>query len=177
MFPYRFEYLFLLTNFEKIGLLRRQELSFISSTSPFAKLRQGLNLIHSEVNTVEPEDIAYVSSGYAPLTVRIIQALVGGKSKEVMKELPGRIVGVKQGIVPLKYNDSLEKNVSWAVVNTEQTKKQKKKSVLIVFYVGGVTFMEIAALRFLSKSENFPYEIVCCATKIINGTSFLRSLN
>ena len=166
--------MFILTNFEKLGIIRRQEMSWVSSSSPFTKLRQGLNLINSEVSSVDPDDIAYVSSGYAPLTVRLVQALVSGKSREAMKELPGKLVAVSQGEVPLKYSASLDKNLSWNIL-PDTVKTEKKKPVLLVLYVGGVTFMEIAALRFLSKRPNFPYEIICCTTKIFNGTSCLQS--
>jgi len=151
-------------------------MSLLSSTSPFTKLRQGLNLIHSEVSTVDPDDIAYVSSGYAPLTVRILQALISGKSREVLKELPGKIVSVRQGNVPVDYNDSIDKILNWSTLKIKNN-QEKRKPVMLVFFIGGVTFMEIAALRFLNKNVSFPYEIVCCTTKIINGKTFLQSLN
>ena len=49
--------------------------------------------------------------------------------------------------------------------------------VLIVYFVGGVTFMEIAALRLLSKRESFPYSILICTTKVVSGKSLLQSLS
>mmetsp|Transcript_23349 Transcript_23349/g.47505 ORF Transcript_23349/g.47505 Transcript_23349/m.47505 type:complete len:165 (-) Transcript_23349:729-1223(-) len=51
------------------------------------------------------------------------------------------------------------------------------KPVMLVYFVGGVTHMEIAGLRFLSKSASFPYHIVCCTTEIVNGSTLLRSLS
>jgi hypothetical protein len=53
----------------------------------------------------------------------------------------------------------------------------EQKPVLLLYFVGGVTFMEIAALRFLSKRPSFPYNIVCCTTEIVNGTTLLQSLS
>jgi hypothetical protein len=50
------------------------------------------------------------------------------------------------------------------------------KPVLLVWYVGGVTPMELAALRFLSNDAKFPYHIICCTTNVMNGTSLLQSL-
>jgi hypothetical protein len=52
-----------------------------------------------------------------------------------------------------------------------------KKPVLMIMYVGGVTYMELAALRFLSKRASFPYHIVCCTTKVINGSRVLQTLS
>ena len=52
-----------------------------------------------------------------------------------------------------------------------------KKHVLIVYFVGGVTFMEIAALRLLSKRESFPFSILICTTKVVSGKSLLQSLS
>lgn len=43
------------------------------------------------------------------------------------------------------------------------------KKIMLLFVVGGVTFLEIAALRYLSKNPNFPYTIIISSTKIING--------
>lgn len=48
--------------------------------------------------------------------------------------------------------------------------------VILVFIVGGCTFAEIAALRFLAKQEDYNVEIVIATTKIINKQTFLNSL-
>jgi len=50
------------------------------------------------------------------------------------------------------------------------------KKVMLVFFVGGITFMEIAALRFLSRQANSPYTVLICTTKLINGNTFVRSM-
>jgi vacuolar protein sorting-associated protein 33A len=52
-----------------------------------------------------------------------------------------------------------------------------RKPTLVVFYLGGVTYMELASLRFLSKRPAFPYHIVCVTSKIVNGTTMLRTLS
>ena len=53
----------------------------------------------------------------------------------------------------------------------------KDKPVLLVYFVGGITFMELAAFRFLSRRKSFPYSIICCTTEIVNGGTLLRSLS
>jgi len=44
-----------------------------------------------------------------------------------------------------------------------------EKKVMVVFYLGGVSMMEVAALRFLSDKPEFPFRIIICTTKLING--------
>ncbi|GAX15954.1 hypothetical protein FisN_22Hh196 [Fistulifera solaris] len=180
---YGYEYLFILGNLEKAGLLRRRDGLWIDTTSPFNNLRKSLILINAEVDTVEPDDVSYVSSGYAPLSVRLIQTAMKGWNgrDEILREIPGRIVDVEQHSPPRDLSSALKTPPSrtlGALAEAEVADGVKgKKPVLIVTYVGGVTFTELAALRFLSKRPSFPYHIVCLTTKVINGCSFLQSLS
>ncbi|CAN0388709.1 unnamed protein product [Ectocarpus sp. 8 AP-2014] len=52
----------------------------------------------------------------------------------------------------------------------------QKRKVMLVYFIGGVTYMEIAALRFLNAQREFPFEIVTATTKITNGEEFLETL-
>jgi len=62
--------------------------------SAFPALRKSLRLIVDEVNEQNPDDIAYVYSGYAPLSIRLVQCII---QKHVMvttqpsNGTPGRI--------------------------------------------------------------------------------------
>ena len=49
-----------------------------------------------------------------------------------------------------------------------------KKSIIMVYMIGGVTFGEIAAFRFLGKKYN--KEILIATTHILNGNSLISSL-
>lgn len=51
-----------------------------------------------------------------------------------------------------------------------------QKKVMVVFYVGGVSYMEIAALRYLSNKREFPYHIIIATTQVIKGDTFMESL-
>ena len=42
--------------------------------------------------------------------------------------------------------------------------------------VGGITYLEIAALRFLTKDPSFPYAILIASTGIISGNSLIESI-
>lgn len=49
--------------------------------------------------------------------------------------------------------------------------------VILVFFIGGCTFAEISALRFLSQQEEYSnIEFVIATTKLNNGDTFLKSI-
>lgn len=58
--------------------------------------------------------------------------------------------------------------------NTSLTVNGKK--VMLVYVVGGLTYLEIAAFRTLSKHPKFPYHIIMATTKLITANSLLTSL-
>ncbi len=58
----------------------------------------------------------------------------------------------------------------------ESQSGRPQKQNMLVFMVGGLSFIEIAALRFLSKDASFPYNIIMGTTNIINGNTLLESL-
>lgn len=154
----------------------------MDSASPFNTLRKSLILINAEVNTIEPDDISYVSSGYAPLSVRLVQSAVQGwrgKEESVLKEVPGRLVDITQYHPPEDLATAVKRppGKSLGALASETTGATSRKPTLIVMFVGGVTHMEIAALRFLSKRSSFPYHIICVTTKVISGSTMLRSLS
>ena len=52
---------------------------------------------------------------------------------------------------------------------------EERRTVLVVF-IGGVTFAEISALRFMSSQGGLNCNFVIMTTKMINGNSLVRSL-
>jgi hypothetical protein len=52
----------------------------------------------------------------------------------------------------------------------------KKRRVVVVVFMGGITFAEIAALRFLGSQPEVNCAFVIATTKLINGTSLLESI-
>jgi hypothetical protein len=187
---YGYEYLFVLNDLEKAGFLRKRETFFIDSmATPYSTLRKALNLINPDIDPSNPEDVAYVSSGYAPITVRWVEAAMRGYSglDEAMKELPvgsgsgvggGRLVDVEQRWPPETLLEAMKRKRGPSLGTlAEQRSMEGSKPVLLVYFVGGVTFMELAAFRFLSRRPSFPYNIVCCTTEIVNGGTLLKSLS
>jgi len=99
---YGYHLLPLLVSLNTLGLLTRP----ISGKSSFALSRKPLRLVVDEVDEQAPDDISYVYSGYAPLSVRLVQgalgrngAFLGWRSiEEALKPLPGKAVEVKQTV-------------------------------------------------------------------------------
>ena len=154
----------------------------IDSSSPFHNLRKSLILINADVDTVEPDDVAYVSSGYAPLSIRMIQSSIQGwrGKDDILGEIPGRLVDVTQYHPPEDLANLVKRPVTrslGSLATDSISNTTNRKPTLIVMFVGGVTHMEIAALRFLSKRPSFPYHIICVTTKVINGSTLLRSVS
>ena len=193
---YGYEFLIVLNDLEKAGFLRKRETLWMDSmTTSYSTLRKALNLINAEVDPSNPEDAAYVSSGYAPMTVRWVQAAMRGYNglEEAMKELPtaggagvgsgggggGRWIDIEQKPVAESLADAMKRSrgPSLGALAKSSTGSSDNKPVLLVYFVGGITYMEVAALRFLGKRPSFPYNIVCCATEIVNGETLLRSLS
>ena len=135
----------------------------------YTYLRKQLRLIVDEVNEHDPNDIAYVYSGYAPLSIRLVQCILqkqyltmitrGGPANSVAVVAAG---GAAQG---WRGFDETVRHVRGPTFDETQKGEDKahkarsllsgsgeKKTVFVVF-LGGITFTEIAALRFIARKE------------------------
>ena len=77
---YGYEYLPLLVSLADLNVLVRTPTSSSSSSSgksAFVQCRRPLKLIVDDVDESAPEDVAYVYSGYAPVSVRLVQHALG----------------------------------------------------------------------------------------------------
>nr|CCA19363.1 vacuolar protein sortingassociated protein 33A putat [Albugo laibachii Nc14] len=176
---YGFQVLPALNNLEKAGLLRRRD-TLWNEASGFSSARKSLRLIQEEVNLRDPKSIAYVSQshafGYAPLSVRLVESILKTKSwssiQEALRQLPGPVGEVSQLSSKSEDGNPIPSGQS-SKLDTFGSPEDRK--VLLVYFIGGVTFMEIAALRFLSNQINSPYDIIIATTKITNGNHLIRS--
>ncbi|XP_060049132.1 vacuolar protein sorting-associated protein 33A isoform X2 [Erinaceus europaeus] len=156
---YGYEHILTLHNLEKAGLLRPQT----GGRNNYPTIRKTLRLWMDDVNEQNPTDISYVYSGYAPLSVRLAQLLSrpGWRSiEEVLRILPGPHFEERQ---PLP-------------TGLQKKRQPGENRVTLIFFLGGVTFAEIAALRFLSQLEDGGTEYVIATTKLMNGDSWIESL-
>ncbi|KAM1230963.1 hypothetical protein ACFX2G_041956 [Malus domestica] len=163
---YGFEHMVTLNNLEKAGLLKKQEMK-----SNWLTVKRALQLVVEDTDTANPNDISYVFSGYAPLSIRLIQHAVRSgwrPIEEILRLLPG-----PHSEALFSSSPSLD-TLQGHSANVDKVSDGRRSLVLVVF-VGGVTFAEISALRFLSAQEGMAYDLIIGTTKIANGRSLIET--
>ena len=137
------------------------------SKTNYNYLRKTLRLIVDEVNEQEPNDVAYVYSGYAPLSVRLVQcvlqkpyllSLTKGASSGGSNGVSGAAQGWRGFDEALKYAkgktfDEVQRGEDKAVRARMILNGQNERKTVFVFFLGGITYTEVAALRFIAKKE------------------------
>lgn len=148
---YGYELIFALEILEAVGLIYPRR-----SGCTFQKLRDGLSLIEDNPEVKNPTSISYVTSGYAPLSVRLVEEIVRHSSwasvSNLLRELPGPTAEIS--------SNKLERG------------SKDKKSILVCI-VGGASYLEVAALRQLSEIRKC--RIVLCTTKVFSRDMFIES--
>ena len=157
---YGFEYLSTLKNLEKLGLLAERGSQNIY---PFSKVIDHFNCSR-DVSLQNPNqiDYAYVHGSFAPISVCFVEAAIKennlSNSSSVLKLIHNGPVVIQQ--------------------QTIQSSKNKKElniqDVYLIFYIGGITYSEISALRNLSRSIKKSF--IIATTSIINGSKFIKNL-
>ncbi|KAI5346059.1 PREDICTED: vacuolar [Prunus dulcis] len=166
---YGFEHMVTLNSLEKAGLVKKQE-----SKSNWLTVKRALQLVVEDTDTANPNDIAYVFSGYAPLSIRLVQHAVRSgwrPIEEILKLLPGPHSETKRG--RFSSSPSLD-TLQGPSANVDKVVDGRRSLVLVVF-IGGVTFAEISALRFLSAQEGMAYDLIIGTTKIASGRTFTET--
>ncbi|XP_073101685.1 vacuolar protein-sorting-associated protein 33 homolog isoform X1 [Elaeis guineensis] len=167
---YGFEHMSTLYNLEKAGLFKKQE-----TKTNWPTITRALQLIVDDTDTTNPNDVSYIFSGYAPLSIRLVQHAIrsGWRSiEEIMKLLPGPHLDLKRGA-------STSSSSFDTVLGTQSNHDRLvdgRRSLALVVFIGGVTFAEIAALRFLSSQEGMGYDFIVGTTKMVNGNTILETL-
>lgn len=161
--------------FEYFGLLMALDKTHILAAAPKSRtvglgdVRKTLCLLDDTIDERNPKDISYVFSGYAPLSVRLVQTMCNrdALNKKASRNAIDGWDGADNSVVHLPG--------SVFDVPQEATRADMcDKPTTVVFFFGGVTYAEIAALRLLSRRG--PRNYVIAATSIISGNSLLRQL-
>ncbi|XP_026418023.1 vacuolar protein-sorting-associated protein 33 homolog [Papaver somniferum] len=166
---YGFEHIATLCNLEKAGLFKKQEVK-----GNWLMIKRALNLIVEDTDTTNPNDIAYVFSGYAPLSIRLVQHAVRSgwrPIEEILKLLPGPHSEIKRG----GYSSTPSFDTLPGAPASIDKVADGRRSLVLVVFVGGVTFAEISALRYLSAQEGMAYDLIVGTTKMVNGHSILET--
>lgn len=136
-------------------------------------------------NIRAPKDPAFVYNGaYIPLICQLIDncvlsppasstkrgsTTINLSSSELMKLLPGPNFKRRQAFI------GGIKPPPNASPNHKSSQKLNTDRSILIYFIGGVTFAEITALRFLAKQRNV--KIAIATTSIVNGNKLMSSLN
>ncbi|GMH37511.1 hypothetical protein BSKO_05384 [Bryopsis sp. KO-2023] len=188
---------FLLTfGYENLSMFQYLETAKLLNPRPdskniFPSIRRSFNLVYDvEGVTCGPgnagegaaKDIGYIYWGYSPLSVRLVELALKqprpkpgmgdgpdapgwrGRGAEVLNLLPGQHFDVMLG------EDAEVEGVAGPLSRGGD----ESETVLVVF-LGGVTFSEISALRFLTTVSNGKMKFLVATTRLLNGNSWLKS--
>lgn len=152
----------------------------------FSSVRKSLRLINDDVDERAPADISYVYSGYAPLSCRLVQAVA---QKEALLDLnnpnpkPRTVKARAHAIVGWRGFEDAVNQLPGATFDEVQSGTSPAPptdpdaiTTTLVFFLGGVTYTELAALRFMSKQTR-NRRFVVATTNTINGNSMIRQLS
>lgn len=167
-----------------------------SAKTNYSYLRRHLRLVVEEVSERDPDDIAYVYSGFAPLSVRLVQCIL--QKQYVMSLTKGS--GAASSAASLNaastsspgwigFEDIVKnaRGATFSIVQKGDEKATRARQTLLsgtsgmktvyVFFLGGITFTEISALRFIARHEAEVNQrrIIICTTGIISGDRLMES--
>ena len=151
---YGFQELFLWNNLEKVNALKSPD-----GSSYFNDIDKKLKLIYEDVNLNEPNDISYSYSGYAPISIRLVEKAItkGWKSiEDVLYKLPGG-------------------EYYYPKDESEMIKETNDIKYFLLVFIGGITYGELSAIRYLNKKfKNKKFVIL--TTGMINYKKLFNSL-
>ena len=152
---YGFQEIFLLKNLETLNILKNYE----SSSNYYTELNKKLKLINESIDTDNPNDASYSYSGYCPINIRLLEkAFSKGwiSIKDILTRLPGEFS------FPEDETPMINKDI------------KNKKYILLVF-IGGITYGELASIRYLNKTSE-DKKFIVLTTFMINNKKIFNSL-
>jgi vacuolar protein sorting-associated protein 33A len=138
-------------------------------STDYSYLRRQLRLVVDEVQEDDPNDVAYVYSGFAPLSIRLVQCVIqkqylhgvakGSSNANAAAAASGAGSqgwhGFDDAVKHVRGRTfyQLQKGEDKAVKARALLSGSGTKQTVFIVFVGGITFAEIAALRFIAKQE------------------------
>ncbi|GLD98448.1 hypothetical protein PINS_up007145 [Pythium insidiosum] len=165
---YGHEALFAFESLERLGLLTTRENRVNGATaSSFQRAVEALHLVDHDVNVENPDNPAFVTSGYAPLTSRLVEILLKDESWEAISDAMQCLHGPRAEVRRVrvksregedaKTDEPRQPEGEAALKDTtpmdaaNAIPQIKKKRIMVVCVIGGVTYAEIAAIRWLGR--------------------------
>ncbi|EMD42298.1 hypothetical protein CERSUDRAFT_102649 [Gelatoporia subvermispora B] len=203
--------------------------SVAASKFPYTSLRKQFRLLLEDPDQLEEveNDISYVYSGYAPVSVRLVQCvaqkggvlsnpaekerkaggdadgrkgkgvagagkvqahpIVGWKGfEDVVASIPGATVDIVQkipgapdgGLPPVASMSKWHEHI-WrypaGLTSCCAVAPREQPTTTVVFFLGGCTYTEIAALRWVGR-QNKGRKFLIATTGIVSGSSIIESI-
>nr|XP_020445565.1 vacuolar protein sorting-associated protein 33B isoform X2 [Monopterus albus] len=138
--------------------------SSLAKKSNFRALSRKLSLVpksDEEYDLRVPRDMAYIFSGaYIPLSCKLIEQVLERDSWTGLEEVTRLLNGHEFAAAGSSGADLSEKNDA--------------QRIILVMFLGGCTFSEISALRFLGRERGYRFIVV--TTAITNSSRLLEAL-
>ena len=148
-----YQEIFLWNNLEKMNILKKEDRNYF-----YYKANKGLNLISDSVNFLEPNNVSYSYGGYSPITIKLIENCVKNgwnNIKYTLNDLPGE---------------------TFFPENEKEILNVKEKSFILLVFIGGITYGEIASIRYLNKELKY-IKFIILTTHVITNKRLIESLS
>ena len=185
---YGYQHIFLLRNLETIGLIKERadaiglikekvNIKNMIMELTYPQILNKLGLINPDANNPKNKfkDCSYIFQGYCPIILRLIEKAIEGKwgkLKDVITKIPG------DTIFP---ENELE-------IEKPPLNEHKVHTIFVVF-VGGITYNEIAGIRFINRKLKLAFDknkerdknatrvqLIIVTTEILNKKKIFDSL-
>ena len=185
---YGYQYIFLLRDLETIGLIKERadaiglikekvNIKNIIMELTYPQILNKLGLINPDANDPKNKykDCSYIFQGYCPIILRLIERAIEGKwgkLKDIITKIPG------DTIFP---DNELE-------IEKPPLNEHKVHTIFVVF-VGGISYNEIAGIRFINRKLKMAFDkykerdknatrvqLIIVTTEILNKKRIFESL-
>ena len=166
-----FQKIFLFRDLEVLGWLKEKQSSLknLKNITDFnySQVYEKFKLYDEEYNPEVINNCSYVLNGYCPLSLKIIEKAIYGKWGtiiDILKRIPGA--------TSFPENESVISN------------PVKEKNIMLIVFVGGITYTEIEAIRVLNrifkdeyiKGKRKKMQFIILTTSILNSKKILNNL-
>jgi hypothetical protein len=147
---------FLFKNLEELKILNKD-----GKSKSYQILLEKLNLINFNVDINNPTDTSFVFGGFSPISIRLIEN------------------ALKKGFAPIQKDilKNISNDFSFPSDETQVINPVGDNNFILLVFIGGITYSEIEAIRFLNKSAEFSkYKFLIITTNVINAKSFFDEI-
>ena len=166
-----FQKIFLFRDLEVLGWLKEKQSSLKNLKNitdfSYSQIYEKFELLNENYSPEVINDCSYVLNGYCPLSLKIIEKAVKGQWNTIienLKKIPGATsYPENESVISNPIND---------------------KNIILIAFVGGVTYTEIEAIRLLNRVFKEEYlqgkrkqtQFIILTTSILNSKKVLKNL-